>query len=112
MRFRHLDGDVGPLMFSESASVGEMKTAIMRNWPEEGVLNAKKPEGEAHLRIMYQGKILPDTQTITDLKRLPGDLQPGKLLTLHLLISPPGQRSGRQANAKAERSEPACCTVQ
>jgi hypothetical protein len=38
LRFRHLDGDVGPLPFQESASVLAMKNKIWEEWPEEGAL--------------------------------------------------------------------------
>ena len=73
----------------------------------------QKPESEQYLRAMYQGKILQDVLSIADLKQLPGDIVPERLVTLHLVIAPPGQLTAvpnrRPAN---ERSEGGCCCVQ
>jgi hypothetical protein len=41
LRFRHLDGDVGPLALEEASSVAAMKAAIFQHWPTEGPLAAK-----------------------------------------------------------------------
>ena len=41
LRFRHLDGDVGPLAFEEAATVAAMKSAIFDAWPSAGPLAAK-----------------------------------------------------------------------
>ena len=40
LRFRHLNGDIGPLPFQDSTSVSNMKTAIFENWPSSGALAA------------------------------------------------------------------------
>jgi hypothetical protein len=73
----------------------------------------QKPDGEQHLRIMYQGKILQDVLTIADLKQLPGDIVPERVVTLHLFIAPPGQLTAvpnrRPTN---ERSSSGCCCIQ
>jgi hypothetical protein len=73
----------------------------------------QKPESVQHLRIMYQGKILQDVLTISDLKQLPGDIVPDRLVTLHLVMAPPGQLTGANPRRKSsERSEPSCCCIQ
>jgi Ubiquitin-2 like Rad60 SUMO-like len=38
LRFRHLNGDIGPLAFEESATVADMKSATWDHWPENGPL--------------------------------------------------------------------------
>lgn len=188
LRFRHLDGDVGPLAFEEPATVAAMKVAVFEAWPSAGplaikvrahaptplcarsgahnmqptaallaeshaqvtprssysaaqplirpdcymrpslccrwrsratcitpltILALQKPESDQHLRVMYQGKILQDVLSIADLKQLPGDIVPERLVTLHLVIAQPGQLNAvpnrRPAN---ERSEGGCCSIQ
>jgi Ubiquitin-2 like Rad60 SUMO-like len=41
LRFRHLDGDVGPLQFQEATTVLGMKNSIYEEWPTEGELSTK-----------------------------------------------------------------------
>ena len=67
-----------------------------------------------HLRVMYQGKILRDVLTISDLKQLPGELVPDRLVTLHLMLAPPGQHTGQSNNRRPheEGSGSSCCCVQ
>lgn len=73
----------------------------------------QKPESIQYLRIMYQGKILQDIQTISDLKQLPGEIVPDRLVTLHLVIAPPGQLTGTTSRRKSSDSaEPSCCCIQ
>jgi hypothetical protein len=78
------------------------------------ILTLQKPEGVQHLRIMYQGKILQDVLTISDLKQLPGDIVPERLVTLHLMLAPPGQLTGASNSRRPhnERSDSSCCCVQ
>lgn len=38
LRFRHLNGDIGPLEFDETSTVGSMKGAVFDRWPENGTL--------------------------------------------------------------------------
>ena len=40
-RFRHLDGDIGPLPFQPASSVADMKTSCLDSWPAEGGLKEK-----------------------------------------------------------------------
>lgn len=113
MRFRHLDGDLGPFPFQESSSVLSMKSQIWEEWPNEGNLADKKPESVQHLRILYQGKILQDVLTISDLKQLPGEIVPDRLVTLHLVVAPPGQLTGSTSRRKSnETTDSTCCCVQ
>lgn len=65
------------------------------------------------LRVVYQGKTLDDTQTIVDLKRLPGEILPGSVVTLHLLTNAPGQVPGQGRTAsKDTSSSTSCCCIQ
>lgn len=41
LRFRHLDGDLGPFPFQENTSVSAMKNQIWDEWPGEGNLADK-----------------------------------------------------------------------
>lgn len=45
IRYRHLDGDVGPLSFGEQSTVSEMKAAILESWPTEGAIADKVRRG-------------------------------------------------------------------
>lgn len=45
IRYRHLDGDVGPLSFGEKSTVSEMKAAILESWPTEGAIADKVRRG-------------------------------------------------------------------
>jgi len=159
MRFRHLDGDVGPFPFQQASSVADMKTRCWESWPTEGAIKdqvrppgppatalargrphaspgapwvqhaspghvrgsmagtnaprrAQKPATAALLRIFYQGKLLEDGKTIRDLERLPGEMVPGKMLTLHLHIQQPavGKASGAK-DSNGGSGRPGCCSV-
>ena len=74
----------------------------------------QKPENTQHLRIMYQGKILQDVLSISDLKQLPGDMEPGRLVTLHLMLAPPGQLTGQSSQRRQNESGSgsSCCCIQ
>ena len=34
LRFRHHDGDIGPLTFPDSATIGEVKDKVISEWPK------------------------------------------------------------------------------
>jgi hypothetical protein len=72
----------------------------------------QKPESQSMLRVVYQGKTLDNAQTITDLKRLPGEMLPGKVVTLHLLTNAPGQTGQGSSAQKDSSSASSCCVVQ
>ena len=73
----------------------------------------QKPESVQHLRILYQGKILQDVLTISDLQQLPGEILPDRLVTLHLVVAPPGQLTGSTSRRKTnETADSTCCCVQ
>ena len=73
---------------------------------------AEARKRSALLRILYQGKILQDVLTISDLKQLPGKII-HRLVTLHLVVAPPGQLTGSTSRRKAnETTESTCCCIQ
>lgn len=55
LRFRHLDGDVGPLQFQEATSVQGMKRMIWEEWPTEGEIANKVRSWRSPWTVLASG---------------------------------------------------------
>ncbi len=122
LRFRLYDGtDIGPVTYATSTTVGAVKEAVLRDWPQAcarltcrvrlrppdvpprhpSPQERERPEGPGALKLILSGRLLGNEMTLAD-ARTPTDA----LVTMHLVVAPPKVR--RAGALLAARGADAC----
>lgn len=108
-RFRLAEGDVGPLLLADTASLAEVKQAILAApWPG----GRPAPDSAASLKLILAGLLLGqgeagDAALLGSVLRAP---RPGELITFHLVVPPP--KESAKADTKLPAGKGSCCSLQ
>lgn len=112
-RFRHTQGDVGPLSLPISLTVQQTKERLFAAWPKDGPLGETGPNSPADLRLILSGKFLESSETLEALKPQMGELKSDTIVTLHVVVrlSMLSKMSGGKFGEKEEGTGCACCMM-
>ncbi|KAK9868978.1 hypothetical protein WJX84_001375 [Apatococcus fuscideae] len=109
IRFRHTQGDIGPLKFPSTSSVQDVRERLFADWPKD--FPADAPTAPADIKLICNGKFLNGGETLNELRASMGDPRADQVMTLHLVIRPQAAVKG---SAKGSEKAPAkrCCIIQ
>jgi len=102
IRFRHPNGDVGPIMADSSWTGTDCKNKLVAEWPEEGPLAENKPGSVAQVRLIMNGGEMGPNASL-------GSLWPGGseelvkediVVTLLVQIRPADVKPGKKVHGK------------
>eukprot|EP00271_Cylindrocystis_brebissonii_P014418 TRINITY_DN35770_c0_g1_i1.p2 TRINITY_DN35770_c0_g1~~TRINITY_DN35770_c0_g1_i1.p2 ORF type:complete len:121 (+),score=28.94 TRINITY_DN35770_c0_g1_i1:1078-1440(+) len=91
LKFRLADGsDIGPITFGPAASVQELKQSIIAKWPAG---KSGCPKSVNAIKLINAGKVLENGRTLAESRVTVAEV-PGGVITMHVVIRPPGAEKG------------------
>lgn len=86
VRFRHTQGDIGPLSVPVTSTVQALKDSLFGSWPKDGPLSEGGPNTPADIRLILSGKFLESSETLEGLKPQMGELKADTIVTIHVIV--------------------------
>jgi len=86
LRFRHTQGDIGPLTVPLTSTVQALKERLFNTWPKDGPLSEGGPNSPGDLRLILNGKFLESAETLEGLKPQMGELKSDTVVTVHVIV--------------------------
>lgn len=114
IRFRHTQGDIGPLSVPATSTVQAVKERLFSSWPKDGPLCEGGPNSPGDVRLILSGKFLESSETLEGLKPQMGELKADTVVTIHVIIRISvlsKTMSGGKLGDKEESSGCACCIM-
>ncbi|KAL6772123.1 FAP287 [Auxenochlorella protothecoides x Auxenochlorella symbiontica] len=111
LRFRHINGDIGPIQFPLAASVSDVKLKLWQDWPTDGPVSRERPGSPAEVKLICSGRFLDDAQTLKSLTSIVGPPVKDQLVTIHVVLRPVDAEKGAVGPAPVSHSSRSCCVI-
>ncbi|KAI4389219.1 hypothetical protein MLD38_001467 [Melastoma candidum] len=109
LKFRLSDGsDLGPRQYNPSITVAALKEDIVAQWSPE---RENGPSTVDQVKLIHAGRILQDRTTLAGSRLVAGE-QSGGVITMHLIIRPPGLARSSETSENESSKQPRCsCSI-
>lgn len=112
VRFRHTQGDIGPLKYPGEATVQQIKDSLLADWPKEGPLAKEPPHSANDIKVILGGKFLEGHQHLDELRASMGDPKADTVVTMHLVVRAASAEKQTGKSKDPDASQGCSCCIQ